>query len=54
MQLDFVGWLSQYVSIVDPDLFVSGISGLFGPRITFPDPTFFLDKNSIKLRQTHF
>jgi hypothetical protein len=45
MQLDFVGWLSQHVSIVDPDLFVSEHFWASRTRNSFLGSNLFLYKN---------
>ncbi len=45
MQLDFVGWLSQHVSIVDPDLVVSGHFWASRTRNNILGSDLFLDKN---------
>jgi hypothetical protein len=45
MQLDFVGWLSQHVCIVDPDLVVSGHFWASRIRNNILGSDLFLDKN---------
>jgi hypothetical protein len=45
MQFDFVGWLSQQVSIVDPDLIVSGHFWASRTRNNILVSDLFLDKN---------
>jgi hypothetical protein len=50
MQLDFVGWLSQHVSIVDPVLVVSRHFWATRTRNNILGSDLFLDKK----RQSHF
>jgi hypothetical protein len=45
MQLDFVGWLSQHISNVDPDLIVSGHFWASRTRNNVLGSDHFLDKN---------
>jgi hypothetical protein len=53
MQLDFVGWLSQHVSIVDPDLVVSGHFWASRTRSDIPGSDIFQICKTVKFRPSH-